>query len=326
MDYLAVTDSATYICLGFLRKAKQPNPAFGQFNKAKRNFSCDTFHDEYNQLNSPNKYGYRQGPYMDKKKAIEKLNRQLQLIKELASKSIDFPKFKVWKGDTEEVIRSAFPDNERPLLRFKNIKYYHGDSWDPYDGMDDPVQQYNAGLEEAVLLLKSFVKQVEEREPVEPSTAPKTEKSAGLSGSDIFIVHGCDEGTKEAVARYVEKLGLKAVILHEQANQSRTIIEKFEDHSKDVSFAVVLCTPDDEGRSGQGGKLKPRARQNVILELGFFLGQLGRDRVCVLYGKGVEMPSDYDGVVYIPLDGDWKVQLAKEIKAAGISIDADKII
>lgn len=75
-------------------------------------------------------------------------------------------------------------------------------------------------------------------------------------------------------------------------------------------------------------KQKKRARQNVILELGFFLGKLGRKRVCALYEEGVEIPSDYDGVIFVPLDknGAWHLSLAKELKAAGLSIDLNKAI
>jgi predicted nucleotide-binding protein len=114
---------------------------------------------------------------------------------------------------------------------------------------------------------------------------------------------------------------LEVVILHEKASKGRTLIEKFEAHS-DVAFAfaVVLLTPDDLGMlaSGRRKKLAPRARQNVILELGYFVGKLTRERVCALCVNGVERPSDYDGVVYVPLDdgGGWRFELAKELKAA----------
>lgn len=108
----------------------------------------------------------------------------------------------------------------------------------------------------------------------------------------IFIVHGHDEGAREAVARFLERLGFVPIILHEQANRGRTVIEKVEAHS-DVSFAVVLLTPDDEG-CVRGGSLEPRPRQNVLLELGFFIGKLGRDRVCALKRGTVEIPSDFD--------------------------------
>lgn len=143
------------------------------------------------------------------------------------------------------------------------------------------------------------------------------------SRPEVFVVHGHDHATKEMVARYLEtKLGLKVIILHEQANLNRTIIEKLEKHSE-VQFAVVILTPDDMGCPKDKAQLvRPRARQNVIFELGFFIGRLGREKVCALYTGDVELPSDYQGILYISLDhNEWRTDLAKEIKAAGVSLD-----
>lgn len=162
--------------------------------------------------------------------------------------------------------------------------------------------------------------QLDRTTPTKPSVKPRIK--------DVFIVHGHDGEAQQAVARYVERLGLKAVILHEQPNSGRTIIEKFEVYS-DVGFAVVLLTPDDIGAPKDSpDKQKARARQNVVLELGYFLGKLGRSRVCALYKSGVEMPSDYQGVVYTPLDeaGGWRTKLAQELVEAGFSIDLNAII
>lgn len=148
--------------------------------------------------------------------------------------------------------------------------------------------------------------------------------AASEMSSKIFIVHG-RAGLEQAVARFVTQIGLEPIILHEQANQGRTIIEKFEAHS-DVGFAVVLLTPDDVG-SARGGKQQPRARQNVILELGYFIGRLGRDRVCALLQGEIELPSDILGVVWATLDehGAWKLNLAKELEAAKYNFDWAKI-
>jgi predicted nucleotide-binding protein len=101
-----------------------------------------------------------------------------------------------------------------------------------------------------------------------------------------------------------------------------TIPEKLIANSN-VGFAVVLLTPDDFGRAKTVVEEKPRARQNVLLELGYFVGCLGRDKVCALIKDSVELPSDYVGVVYIPWDdpGAWKIELAKEMRAAGYDIE-----
>ena len=130
------------------------------------------------------------------------------------------------------------------------------------------------------------------------------------------------------MARYLTKLKLEPIILHEQANRGRTVIEKFETHS-DVAFAVVLFTPDDIGYpKDHPEEFKPRARQNVVLELGFFMASLGRDRVCVVYKSGVEVPSDYAGILYHQIDdaGAWRLLLAREIKEAGLDIDLNNAV
>ncbi len=147
----------------------------------------------------------------------------------------------------------------------------------------------------------------------------------------IFIVHGHDEEMKQTVARTVEKLDLKPIILHEQANGGKTIIEKFEAHSNDVSFAIVLLSPDDQGCKVKSfpDKAKFRARQNVILELGYFIGKLGRDRVFVLHknSSDFEMPSDIMGVLYTPYIEGWNLKLVKELRDCGYyKADANKIV
>ena len=109
-------------------------------------------------------------------------------------------------------------------------------------------------------------------------TPSETHKDA-INTDKVFVVHGRDDGTKQTIARFLETLGLKPVVLHEQANIGRTIIEKFEEHAQ-VGFAVVLLTPDDVGAfRDDKNKQKPRARQNVIFEFGYFIGKLGRKRV-----------------------------------------------
>jgi predicted nucleotide-binding protein len=140
----------------------------------------------------------------------------------------------------------------------------------------------------------------------------------------VFIVHGHEAAVVHECARMIELFGLEPVILHEQPNEGRTIIEKFEHHA-DAGFAVAFLTPDDFG-AANGAEAQPRARQNVVFELGFFGGLLGRKRTCALYRDGVELPSDYDGVLYVSLDReDWKRKLAQEMKAAGLDVDMNKI-
>ena len=140
----------------------------------------------------------------------------------------------------------------------------------------------------------------------------------------IFIVHGHDIDMLQTVNSFLKKLELEPIILHEQPNKGRTIIEKFVDYS-DVGFSVVLLSPDDKAIHDQ--KKSKRARQNVIFELGYFIGKLGRDRVVALYKSSVEIPSDYSGVLYIEYNSsnNWEIQLCKELKAVGFNIDLNKI-
>ncbi len=143
----------------------------------------------------------------------------------------------------------------------------------------------------------------------------------------IFVVHGHDSELKETVARLLEKITDDPVtILHEQPDQGQTVIEKFERHARTASFAVVLLTPDDVVHSSEGAQ-EARARQNVILELGYFIGQLGRSRVCALYKVGVALPSDINGVLYKQVDmaGMWRTELAKELSAADIKVRWDRL-
>ena len=139
-----------------------------------------------------------------------------------------------------------------------------------------------------------------------------------ISGNKVFIVHGHDSAAKITVARTLEKLGLQAVILHEQPDQGKTIIEKLETFTAEAVYAIVLYTECDVGRSKERGESanRNRARQNVVFEHGLFIGSLGRDRVCALVKGDIEKPGDLDGVVYITMDeaGAWKMQLCKNMQ------------
>lgn len=143
----------------------------------------------------------------------------------------------------------------------------------------------------------------------------------------VFIVHGHDGEARETAARFLSNVGLAPIILHEQASRGRTVIEKVEAND-DVGFAIVLLTHDDEGRACGKGELKPRVRQNVLLELGYFIARLGRENVCTLRKGQVEIPSDFAGVVWTDMDnsGGWRVVLGKELRAAGYEIDWNQVM
>lgn len=147
------------------------------------------------------------------------------------------------------------------------------------------------------------------------------------SNHKVFIVHGRDMLLRTQVENVLRALGLEPIILQEQANIGKTIIEKIEECT-DVGFGIVLYTPCDEGRlKSEDGELKPRARQNVVLEHGYLMAKLGRERVCCLVSDDVEFPSDIQGVGYIPANDidQWKYKIAKELKGAGFDIDINKL-
>lgn len=147
--------------------------------------------------------------------------------------------------------------------------------------------------------------------------------------NSVFIVHGQEEATKLSVARYLEKLGVKPVILQEQINRGMSLIEKFEDYAAKAGFAVILMTPDDFGYPvGKEEEKKHRARQNVVLELGYFFAKLGRDKTIVLTKGEVEFPSDVMGIVYEKIDNGegWKLTLARELKEAGFDVDMNQAL
>jgi predicted nucleotide-binding protein len=183
------------------------------------------------------------------------------------------------------------------------------------------------GKERSIGLLKTAVDALGEeyKELVAQDQATQI-KAAAKPSSKVFMVHGHDKAVREEVARFLEKLGLEVIILDEQPNQGRTILEKFEDHAQETGFAVVLLTPDDIAEAKSGSGQAERARQNVIYELGYLRHALGKGKVCLLRKGDVEMPSDLAGLVYTELDekDGWKVQLVRELKAAKLQFDANR--
>lgn len=140
----------------------------------------------------------------------------------------------------------------------------------------------------------------------------------------IFVVHGHDHQLLDDVELMLRRIGLEPVILKNEANAGRTIIEKIEELT-DVGFAIVLYTGCDEGRAKNTEALQDRARQNVIFEHGYLCAKLGRNNVVAINDDGIEIPSDLSGVLYIPRSAsDWKLQLMREMRAAGLKFDPTK--
>ena len=245
----------------------------------------------------------------------------------------DSPKLVALSTSIEDTLVRCFGENTSVYYRFSSAAQLHfspGVWTDNYPLRHDYVK----GTEKNILQLMHMLGEAQRtlREDLadhehaaKPENSDVADKGQRALSRKVFIVHGHDEGAREMVARFLERLGFQSIILHEQANRGGTVMEKIETHG-DVGFAVVLLTPDDEG-CAKGGTPEPRARQNVLLELGYFLGRLGRDKVCALKRGSVEIPSDFAGVVWESMDSnDWKQALGRELQAAGHEIDWNKVM
>ena len=240
------------------------------------------------------------------------------------------PEYLRWCRDTKLAIENSFSEGEGHAEEFRQSLVV----WQGVAPLGEPAsarrrrdrKAYLEGLSNAEALLESMMDEVREylddSDEAEQSVYSR-EAVADRSDHKVFLAHGRDRGARETVARFLENLGLEPVVLAEIPGMGRTIIEKFEAHSR-VRFAIVLLTPDDVGPlQGFDRGARPRARQNVIFELGFFVGRLGRGAVCALTAGEVEIPSDYAGVEYIDFDdGDgWKGKLGRELEMAGLPVD-----
>jgi predicted nucleotide-binding protein len=268
--------------------------------------------------------------------ALNEITSLLDRARGLKGKTMSSPEFKVWEGDVKIALSRFYGSDSEEYSRFDRIWFQPGYS---YQGQPQREwdEAYQRGLEEARLLLESRKKDWESQ--VSPPKVARAGAGAGVAegaaianSKDVFVVHGHDHGIKETVARFLSKVGLNPIILHEQPDEGKTIIEKFEKHAE-VSFAVAIFSKDDLGvtrNETSGSKpieesLRPRARQNIVLELGYFMGALGRKNVRAIVEDGVETPSDYSGVLFIPFDAadGWRLKLVKELKAAGLDVDAN---
>ncbi len=191
------------------------------------------------------------------------------------------------------------------------------------DGVEVPldVKTYQNGIIETISLLESLIEELEEgvydlivQDNIIVQETDKTK---------VFIVHGHDGEAKQEVARFIEKFGLEAIILHEKASSSKTIIEKIEAYTTNIGFGIILYTACDIGGKDTDS-LNSRARQNVVFEHGYLIGKLGRENVCSLVKGEIETPGDISGVVYMSMNGEsWHLPLVKELEASGYNIDRD---
>jgi predicted nucleotide-binding protein len=261
--------------------------------------------------------------------AMARFRRRLEDLDKFDPESVterSDPRIAALEASIDEAVAEAFGQSTAQYGRYSaagnldtaTINFMHATP------MHEVIEGLQKGKGRAIALLNAAVTSLlEKRADVAPVDFSHQDRGEPQQASeDVFVVHGHDGAAKTEVARLIERAGLKAVILHEQPNAGQTIIEKFEAHGGAAGFAVVVITPDDVGGSDVD-HLRQRATQNVIGEMFWFAGRLGRDRVCALVKGDIEMPSDVAGVGYTDMDdrGAWKAKLLRELDAAGYEIN-----
>ena len=184
-------------------------------------------------------------------------------------------------------------------------------------------------VKENLLTALAQIKEALENDVYGELSVRKGRSNSPLVSNKVFVVHGHDDGLKTDVERFLHEIGLEPVVLHRQADEGATIIEKFEKHS-DVGFAFILLTPDEisytvdqSNKPENSRKTECRARPNVIFEFGYFVGKLSRKRVCCLHKGDVVLPSDLNGLVYKHVEESLDAQaysIIRELKAAGYDV------
>lgn len=269
---------------------------------------------------------------IDKEEFKQQLEERIKLGNQIFCRNILFPTeleqaemdYVDWDDINRELLKHAFNNPESEYLVSYLSTFAVLGNWIRPTPFTEQLENFKNKLNEKLQALKRLINKI----PLLKLDLelPSMNKTQIVDSNKIFIVHGHNNAVKFEVARFIEKLDLETVILHEKPDSGKTIIEKFESHAN-VGFAVILLTGDDVGRVKTAKKNSPRARQNVIFEWGFFIGKLGRSRVRVLYEKDVDIPSDLRGLLYASLDDrGWQTDLAKELKAAGYKIDLNKVL
>jgi predicted nucleotide-binding protein len=242
---------------------------------------------------------------------IQKGGQVLASSRKLSSKSsastLDASAFNHWKTQSLSFLMQLRGADDVYTTRFEK----------------EVQNRYESDVKSGIGVLKALYEDLDFASQV-PYNAPSAQTN------NVFVVHGHDEEMKQAIARTLARLGLQPIILHEQPNQGKTLIEKFERRA-DVQFAAILLSPDDMGyvKTASADHAQARPRQNVILELGYFVGKLTKERVFALKREGdLELPNDIAGLVYTPYDaaGHWRFELVRELKAAGYTVDANSLI
>lgn len=273
------------------------------------------------------------GMQMEKKDVIEQLDSfRNRLENDVASayarrgSDLGTERFAAWRRQFEKFLDANLPGaSSRLSAKLHKVAFYRGRSESDLDVFRREDGEPCAAFIDS---LKFDVQNGEfEAQAAPVELAESKSAKSGAKSKRVFVVHGHDDLLKTKTARFIERLGYEAVILHEQASRGMTIIEKIEAHT-DVSFAIVLYSPDDQGNTAaaaEKGELIPRARQNVVFEHGYLMAKLSRAHVVPLVSGNVELPSDISGMVHV-YDTNWQFEIAKEMKAAGYEVDFNRLL
>jgi predicted nucleotide-binding protein len=279
--------------------------------------------------------------YLIKSKNIFKneLQKRIEIGEELLKKPIqnnnDFfnlkNDFSQWNDYNLEFLKQSFSIEYNEYRKnYEDAGVWSGIRVSTIGGSGPSLQQeINKFVSKFKIKIDSLIKLLQKTDLLKsniPEVPVEIIKEKEFDKTQVFIVHGHDNLAKEETARFIEKLGLKPIILHEKASSGKTIIEKIEEYSN-VGFGIVLYTPCDVGyKKGDEGNLKSRARQNVVFEHGYLIGKIKRENVCALVKGDIETPNDISGVVYISMNSDWKLSLAKELINSGYDFDASLVL
>ena len=272
-------------------------------------------------------------PLAQVRQQIEKARQEGRTLLEIAPTNvtglIEFrDRYLAWESRTSAVLENSFkvsgfltssPKDEFNGTAISLLDLKISSTTIPLERLSEVLTD----IREKIRVLNS----VDERLDVYGPLTTIASEHASTADAPIFLVHGRDLQRREIVRRFLETVtDRNVVVLAEQPNRGQDLLGKLLSNAQRAGFAVVLLTPDDLGGL-EGEEPMPRARQNVVFELGLFIGLLGRDKVAALNDPNVEIPTDFSGVAYIPIEGDsWQMELARELKAAGITVALDNAI
>lgn len=249
---------------------------------------------------------------------LELLNQLLDDVNALRYEDDDTDVF----NKTELYIQKCFGDESKYMQKFKNLLFVPmvvtSNTTD-----EDYRRAYELGKKQLVGIVKSMIEDLTLSLDDNESKEIVQEKLG-----NVFVVHGHDTILRDAVELFLLRMGYNPIILCQEPSRGNTIIEKIEEYTKNICYAIVLYTPCDLGKGKDEEDLKQRARQNVVFEHGYLQAKYGRDHVCALMREGVELPGDFSGVIYVNYDDKnqpWKNRIAKEMEAVGLKIQWSKI-